>query len=577
MVQKFDPITLEILWARLISIAEEADASIARTAFSTIVRDAHDYSTIITDAYGREICQGPRVTPGQCGGLVLGIKKIVNMFPMDSFKPGDVLVSNDPWLLAGHLNDICVLAPIFYEGKVVAFAACTFHHGDIGGKVSADDSEVYEEGIFLPPVKIIDGGVDNKAVFDIVQWNVRQPRLSLGDLRSQIAATYVASQGMIQMMEDVGLDTLDDLAAEIFRLSEKGMRDGIEQIPDGVYTAEGTIEAGQKQEATIKVAVEVKGSDVTFDFEGTSPQVNWAANTVFNFTYAYCLYAIKTICSPDVPNNEGCAAPIHVKAPEGSYVNATFPAAVGTRIIGGQWVFDVIYRALAPVVPKQVLASSGAVPSWLTIFWGKRARGDKFLTVAIGGGGMGGGYGYDGHSPAHFPTNASNTPAEIFESDTPLLVEAREMVSDSGGAGKQRGGLGYRDVYKVPADEQAPQEPVTAILFHCARFEEGAPGLFGGKEGAKGGYMINGVTKDWGNAEFLKRGDTVIHIHGGGAGYGDPLDRDPEMVEKDVINEYVSLEKAKKDYGVVIDPTTLKVDFKATQELRDSMKKSKSS
>jgi len=282
---------------------------------------------------------------------------------------------------------------------------------------------------------------------------------------------------------------------------------------------------------------------------------------------------MKTICSPDVPNNEGCAAPIHVEAPEGSIVNATFPAAVGTRIIGGQWVFDVIYRALAPVVPKQVLASSGMIPSWLHIFWGRRAGGDKFLNVSIGGAGMGAGYGYDGHSPAHFPTNASNIPAEIFESDTPLLMEAREMVCDSGGAGEQRGGLGYREVYKVPTDDQALQEPVTAILYHCARFEEGAPGLFGGKTGAKGGYSINGVPKDWGNAEFLKRGDTVVHIHGGGGGYSDPLHRDPGLVEKDVINEYVSLERAREDYGVVIDPSILKVDLKATQEKRDSMRK----
>jgi N-methylhydantoinase B len=575
MAQKFDPITLEILWARLISIAEEADASIARTAFSTIVRDGNDYSNIICDAEGREICQGPRVTPGQCGALVRGVKKIVNMFPKESFRPGDILISNDPWLLAGHLNDVALLAPIFYKEGLVAFSACVFHHGDIGGRVSADDSEVHEEGLFLPPVKLLNGGLDNTAVFDIIQWNVRQPRLSMGDLRSQISATYIASRGVIEMMEDVGLETLDGLAAEIYKLSEQGMREGIERIPDGIYTAEGKIEAGHKQGATIKVAVEVKESDVVFDFEGSSPQVNWAANSVYNFTFSYCLYAMKTICSPDVPNNEGCAAPIRVKAPEGSVVNAKFPAAVGTRIISGQWVFDVIYRALAPVVPDRVLASSGAIPSWCHIFSGNRATGEEFFNVSIGGAGMGAGKGYDGHSPAHFPTNCSNTPAEIFESDTPLFVESREMVNDSGGVGEYRGGLAYREVYRVPDDVQSPQGPVRAILYHCARFEEGAPGLFGGGEGGRGGYLINRIPKDWGNVEFLKPGDTVEHVHGGGGGHGDPLNRDPELVEKDVFHKYVSLEKARQDYGVVIDAKTLKVDRISTEELRQSLRKAR--
>ncbi len=573
MARIFDPITLEILWSRLVSIAEEADASIARTAFSSIVRDAHDYSTVITDALGREVCQSQRVTPGQCGGLVLGVKKIVGMFPAGSFKPGDVLVSNDPWLLAGHLNDVCVIAPVFHREKLVAFAACTLHHGDIGGRVSADDVEVYEEGLFLPPVKLVEGGVENKAIFDIIEWNVRQPRLSIGDLSSQIAATHIASQGVIEMLEEAELDGLDDLAAQIYTLSEKSMREGIQKIPEGTYAAEVSLEAGKKQGATIKVAVQVKGGDITFDFTGSSPQVNWAASCVFNFTYAYCLYAIKTIACPDLPNNEGCATPVHVVAPEGCIVNPRFPAAVGTRIISGQSVFDVVYKALAPVMPRQVLASSGAVPSWLHVFWGKRVGGDKFLEVCIGGAGMGAGYQYDGHSPAHFPTNASNVPGEIFESDTPLILQSREMVTDSGGAGMQRGGLGYREVYTVPDDQDAPDGPVTAILLHCGGFERGASGLFGGKVGAKGGYTINGVATDWGGAEYLKPGDTIVHIHGGGGGYGDPLERDPEMVLRDIVNQYVSVGSARQDYGVVVDPVAMKVDIGATRALRETMRK----
>ena len=333
MAQKFDPITLEILWRRIISIVDEADASVARTAFSSLLRDAHDYTCIFTDRKGRLLAQGTFCTPGQAGAMALGVKKWINMLPEEDYKPGDVFITNDPWLLAGHLNDVCVMSPIFYQEKLAGFTACVFHHSDIGGRVSSDNHDVYEDGLFIPPTKLYDAGVFNEAVMNIIRWNVRTPEEVTGDIRSQIAANYVCSQKIIEMMQDVGLDTLDDLAEQIIEVTERSMREAIAGIPDGVYRYEGLIEGpGGRPDITIKVAVEVKGSDIIVDLDGSSPQVDWGGNVVYNFTYAYVFMAIKSAFNPEIPNNEGCVRPVTLKAPEGSVVNCKFPAAVAARL-----------------------------------------------------------------------------------------------------------------------------------------------------------------------------------------------------------------------------------------------------
>ena len=242
MARKFDPITLEILWRRLISVVDEADSTVARTAFSSLLRDAHDYTCMFTDRKGRELAQGTFATPGQSGAMALGIKNLVNKLPASSYKPGDVFITNDPWALAGHLNDVCVMSPIFYKGKIVAFTACVFHHSDIGGRVSSDNHEVFEEGLFIPLVKLYDAGVLNESVLDMIRWNVRTPDEVIGDIRSQIAANHVCTEKIIQMLEDNQLENLDDLADEVIGRTEKSLREAIGKIPDGVYRAEGIVE-----------------------------------------------------------------------------------------------------------------------------------------------------------------------------------------------------------------------------------------------------------------------------------------------------------------------------------------------
>ncbi len=572
MAQKFDPITLEILWRRIISIVDEADASVSRTAFSSLLRDAHDYTCTFTDRKGRLLAQGTFCTPGQAGAMTLGVKKWINMLPEESYKPGDVFITNDPWLLAGHLNDVCVMSPIFYKEKVAGFIACVFHHSDIGGRVSSDNRDVYEDGIFIPPVKLYDAGVFNESIMNLIRWNVRTPEEVTGDIRSQVAANYVCSQKIAEMMEDVGLDTLDDLADQIMGVTEKSMRDAITEIPDGIYPYEGTIEGpGGREDIKIKVAVEVKGSDVIVDLDGSSPEVDWGGNVVYNFTYAYVFMAIKSAFNPDVPNNEGCIRPIAMKAPEGTVVNCRFPVAVAARLQVGHFMTEVVYRALASAAPNKIIAASGGTPAWMQVFYGKRHDGNKFYSVLIRGGGMGANYRQDGHYVCIFPANGANTPCEIFESDSPLLMEKRGLLCDSGGPGKMKGGLGREVVFRIPDDEYAPSSP-TAIGIQGGRFRYAADGLLGGKPGAKSKFLINGVPKDSGALNFANPGDVITFYNPGGGGYGDPLERDPELVESDVINGYVSLEKAKEDYGVIIDPKTMKLDLEATQRLRNAMR-----
>jgi N-methylhydantoinase B len=572
MARKFDPITLEILWRRLISIVDEADGTVARTAFSSLLRDAHDYTCMFTDGQGRELAQGTFATPGQSGAMALGIKNLVKRLPGDGFRPGDVFITNDPWALAGHLNDVCVMSPIFYKKRVAAFTACVFHHSDIGGRVSSDNQEVYEEGLFIPLVKLYDGGKLNQSVLDMIRWNVRTPDEVTGDIRSQIAANHVCADKVCQMLEDNAMEGLDDLADEIIGRTERSMREGIRKVTDGVYRAQGVVEQMEgKGDIVIKAAVRVKGSDIIVDLEGSSPQVNWGGNVVYNFTYAYVHMAVKSMFDPDIPNNEGCARPITLKAPEGTVVNCRFPAAVAARMQIGHFMTEIIYRALSRAVPNRVIAGSGGSPATMNVFYGKRNNGSPWHCVIIRGGGMGASSGADGHYVAIFPANGANTPVEIFESDTPLIVEKRELLPDSGGAGKMKGGLGRRVVFRIPDDAYAPLPPVN-LGIQSGRYRYPPEGLFHGKAGAKARFLVNGKPGNPYGLTQLTPGDVVIMDAAGGGGYGDPLERDPETVREDVIQGYVSLGKAREDYGVVIDPGTMRVDGDATEDLRRSMR-----
>ncbi|OQY00832.1 MAG: hydantoinase [Desulfobacteraceae bacterium 4572_130] len=566
--KKFDPITLEILWRRLVSIVDEADASVARTAFSSLLRDAHDYTCMFTDSRGQELVQGTFCTPGQAGAMALGVKKIINSMPIKDYKQGDVFIVNDPWLLAGHLNDVCVLSPIFFKGRPVAFTACVFHHSDIGGRVASDNREVFEEGIYIPVTKLYNAGELNKDVLNMIKWNVRTPKEVTGDIRSQVAANHVCAQKIIEMMKEEKLDTLDDLADEIIIRTENSMRCAIKKISDGTYIHKGIIEgAGTRPDIKIKIRVKVKESDIYVDFDGTSKQVDWGVNVVYNFTYAYVFMAVKSAFDPDIPINEGAIRPIKMTAPKGSIVNCKFPAAVAARMQVGHFMTEMVFNALAKAAPDNIIAGSGGTPAQTNIFYGKRANGKLWHTMIIRGGGMGASSRFDGHHCAIFPANGANTPVEILESDTPLIVEKRGLVKDSGGPGKQRGGIGRHMIIKAPdKGENLPKR--TTIALQAGRFIYPPKGIFNGKDGSKAKFLKNGKNADPSTLTFCDSGDKISFISAGGGGYGNPFERDPEKVQQDVKYEYVSIKKAKKDYGVIIEPDSLKLDVKATQKLR---------
>ena len=531
---KFDPVTLEILWRRLISIVDEADAAVARTAFSSLLRDAHDYTCMFTDRRGRELAQGTFATPGQSGAMALGIKKLVRSLPADSFRPGDVFITNDPWALAGHLNDVCVWSPIFYRGRLVAFTACILHHSDIGGRVASDNHDVFEEGLFIPLVRLYDAGRLNQGVLDLIRSNVRTPEQVNGDIRSQVAANHVCAEQILRMLAEHRLDGLDDLADEIIARSEASLRAAIGKVRPGTYRAEARIEQTEGQpDVSIRCAVEISGSDIRVDLTGSSPQVDWGGNVVYNFTFAYVHMAVKSIFDPDVPNNDGAAAPIQLIAPEGTVVNCKFPAAVAARMQIGHFITEIVYRALARALPERVVAGSGGTPATMQVFYGKRNNGQPFHTVLIRGGGLGAGATRDGEGCFIFPANGANTPVEILESDSPLIVERRELLPDSGGPGKQRGALGRREVFRVPDDACAPQPPVN-LAIQSGRFRLPPEGLFGGKPGAKAQFLVNGKPGNPYGLTRLRPGDTVVMDAAGGGGYGNPGERDREALQRDL-------------------------------------------
>ena len=438
----------------------------------------------------------------------------------------------------------------------MAFTACVFHHSDIGGRVASDNHDVFEDGLFIPFVKLYDGGVLNEAVMEMIRWNVRTPDEVTGDIRSQIAANHVCAEKIVQMLGEYELESLDDLAEEILSRTEKSMREAISKVPDGIYRSEGIVEQMEgKGDIVIKVAVEVKGSDILVDMDGSSPQVDWGGNVVYNFTFAYVFMALKSMFDPDIPNNDGAAAPLSLTAPEGSVVNCRFPAAVAARMQVGHFVTEIIYRAMAEALPDRVIAGSGGTPASMNVLYGKNKDGKSWHSVRIRGGGMGASSGADGNFVYIFPANGANTPVEILESDTPLIVEKRELIPDSGGPGRMKGGLGRRMVLRIPDDEYAPLPPVS-LAMQSGRYRHPPEGLFGGKQGLKATFLVNGKEGNPYGLTHLKPGDVVMIDAPGGGGYGNPVERDPELVEKDVLEGYVSRDAAAEQYGVVMDRET---------------------
>ncbi len=400
----FDPVTLEIFWSRLISIADEAAVGLLRTAFSTIVRESNDYATVLMDRDGNSVSENTGGIASFSCILPRTTKTFLERFPAETWRPGDCVITNDPWLATGHLPDFTFVSPIFHRGALVGFAGSIAHSPDVGGALwSADCRELFEEGIRIPPARFLREGVRNEELIELILANVRVPRQVLGDFEAQVTANEVCVRRVEEFLQDVGLADLQLLARTVHARADIAMRRAIAAVPDGIYRATLEADGFDEQLTRLACAVTVAGDTMHIDYAGTSPQIDRGINCVFNYTHAYSVYPVKCSLDPFTPRNEGTYRAITVAAPERSILNPEFPAPVGARQLTGHLLAGVIYRALADVIPDRVIAECGAAPSMRALFSGVDRNGDRFSQVLFATGGMGASPHRDGLSTTSFP------------------------------------------------------------------------------------------------------------------------------------------------------------------------------
>ncbi len=541
-----DPVSLEIMWARLITVVEEMWQTICRTAFSLIVSEAQDFACDLLDPDGESLAHSPRAMPVFNLTLPRAVKALLAKFPAATLRPGDVLVTNDPWLCAGHLFDIAVVTPVFREGRMVALMGTVGHVGDIGGtKDSLRAREIYDEGIQIPPMYLYRAGVPNEDLLTLLGENVRKPEEVLGDVYSFVSANQLGAERLVQFMEEYGMHDLRALAAVVQNRAEAAMREAIRALPDGVYHSEAT---NNPLGTTLRypLRLTVAGDAIELDFDGAPPQQpQGGLNCTFNYFAAHATYPMKCMLTPSVRGNAGCYRPFTVKAPEGSILNARKPASVNLRTRTGWYLAPNIFRALAQGAPTQVQAQTG-LPHAINIY-GRDPGGHVYADHFFMGGGQGAGARTDGKSALLYPTSAANTSIELMETRAPVLVLEKNLVADSGGPGQQRGGLGARARVRKLHDDGLP------TLFSV--YPEGVgvtpAGLFGGQPGGGvRGVVLDPegqVVHDCGTGELvtLTSTDRIVEVClAGGAGFGDPADRDRDRLEADIADGYVSADGA---------------------------------
>jgi N-methylhydantoinase B len=570
METKIDPVTLEVIWNRFLSVANEQQDALIRTAFSTIVRESQDLACGMFDTRGRMIAQSLSGTPGHINAMATSMKHFLAAFPPDKLAPGDVLITNDPWQTAGQINDITITTPIFRNGKMVVLFANTCHSADIGGRIlSAEAREVFEEGLRIPIMKLFDRGEPNHTLMQIVRINVRQPDEVIGDFYAQTACNDAGGRALLEMMDEFGLDSIDAIADEIINRSEEAVRAEIRKLPNGEWSNE-TWSDGFEAPIVVRCAVKVSGDDIFIDFTGSSPQSTRGINVVFNYTHAYASFAIKAAICPDVPHNEGSFRPVHVSAPPGSILNALDPAPVASRQVIGHFIPSAIFAALSGALPGRLMAP-GADPIWLSVW---RGQNPSFTLTVFQVGGTGARPTKDGLNAVGFPSGVAGVPAEVIESLSPVILKRRQLRPDSGGAGTWRGGLGQLTEFIRRG------EGTWSVSSIADRTHYPAPGLLGGQAGATGAVSLDNGTQLHAKALMDLHSSDIVHVDlPGGGGYGDPMKRDVEKVLWDVIEGYITLEEAEKKYGVVVNytgkgddlvklPEKWVIDQKKTAELR---------
>ena len=377
----FSVIELSILWSRLISIVDEAGTTLQRTAFSSVTRESADFAVVLMDTQGQSLAQSSVSVPSFLGVLPFLVKALIkDHFPLEAWQEGDVVITNDPWLCAGHKPDIGIVSPIFYEAKLIGFIGCIAHSPDIGGALwGAGAKDFYEEGLYLPPLKLYAAGLKNETIFRIIETNVRASLQTIGDILAQVAANDQGIRALHRLMQENGLKEIDTLGSQIIAASEKAMREAIRKAPDGTYHASYTADGdGLKEPVHFQCALTIRDDEIWVDYTGTSPTHRLAINAVLNYVFAYTAYPIKCVFSPEVPNNEGSFRPIHVWAPEGSLLNAQKPAPLGARNVTGNLLYAPVMRALSQAVPDKVQADCGAAV-WVMVLSGRRADESEFV------------------------------------------------------------------------------------------------------------------------------------------------------------------------------------------------------
>jgi N-methylhydantoinase B len=546
-----DSISLSILWSRLISIVDEAGTTLQRTSFSTVTRESADFAVVLMDTKGQSVAQSSVSVPSFLGVLPFLMKSLLkDYYPLDTWREGDVVITNDPWLCAGHKPDIGIVSPIFSPPapqrkvektsslldetenwglnnsnpqssthnpkKLIGFIGCIAHSPDIGGALwGAGARDFYEEGLYIPPTKLYTEGVANETMFRIIETNVRAAVQTLGDIRAQVAANDQGIRSLKRMMQENNLTELDPLAAQIINASERAMRQAIQKAPNGTYRFEYDADGDAlKNPVKFKIAVTINDEDIEVDYAGTSPAHPLAINAVMNYVYAYTAYPIKCVFSPDVPNNEGSFRPIKVTAPEGSLLNAKKPSPLGARHITGNLLHAPVFGALAQAVPDKVQADCGG-SVWIVVLSGKRDNGDEFVEYIMLAAGTGARANSNGISCLHFPTNVANVPVEVLENDCPVLVTKKALAVGSGGKGKHKGGDGQIFSFK-----NIGQHPLSISII-TEKTKTQAYGLFGGEAGKSGtAKLSNGRKLPAKGIDKLMPNEELILTLPGGGGYG---------------------------------------------------------
>jgi N-methylhydantoinase B len=513
-----DPIFLEISWSRLISFVDEAAAALVRTAFSPVVREAEDYAVVLFDGQGRSLAQSTTSVPSFIGTLPNTMRYFRQAMETEGWYPGDVVITNDPWIGSGHLQDISMVMPIFSrKNALVAFAGVVAHPSDMGGRWSAENRELYEDGLQIPICKLMRAGQPNKDVFAFIHRNVRVPDLVIGDIHAMIASCSVAGKRVNAFLEETGLATLDELSEAIHSFSERAMREKIFAIRDGVYRYEYEID-GYDEPLKIVATLTVAGDTIEMDYAGSSMQVARAINCPWVYTNAFTVYPLKCSINPDVPNNEGMMRPFTVKAPAGSLLNPNHPAAVGARHLTGHLLASAVFGTLAQALSEDDVAgrllADGASPRPNIVISGSDDTGKAFSSTIFIMGGLGARPDKDGIACIAFPSTTRNTSVEVLETSAPILIERKSIREGSGGAGRFRGGDGQVFSLRVLARDGA----TASIFSDRSRFPP--KGMKGGAAAAGAAILLNGAPTLLKGTVRLKEGDVLTVMSPGGGGYG---------------------------------------------------------